>query len=654
MRRSQKAYTIDQYNKARARRNLPPIPNPFRDGGATATLQAGTALAKKFPSFIGVETVTPVSTKTKVQYPKGEKAPNPILDFSDEELTALFETPSFQRLIDNLESSATTTTTSSSISDPLNTPGTSGVTTTKSTTPRTKADVSDESPFKKPKYTSTPLKTTDMGDKSYVGSGHGTDMDLGDPLNETTRTSSGLATGGAAASLAIEKGDIIPDVPRPYNFKMSDGFGRITNAFSVLSYGFATRILPHPGNPTPITTATAHVVLATTPLLEIPWDRVHMYINPGVYDSLPIGSYVKSVHCKVIQRNIRVAFETAASDTTLATLNQNKFTVLGFGLNNKNDLRTSNMRYSVSGTASAMVPTGLSDPNYDDIDECLYGYPQSVPAFNGVLSPTVGNPYGVPCNNFSFNTVLHPKNYLVAWNYGYKAPGETDNVKDRGWYNLSTHIRKCPTGKVIDQEIVNQSYYPTYAPLKGQLEFAEYLRDNIQINPPTGTTKVLVNLNNVNFTDHDIGKQFDGTQIGISAESNSNPTEAQVQVNTNRNAYSLLVGRKSMIEKGQYYKQIDSNANGKYVQPSIHVGVASVPKLTTSTNEMVPTEFTDVQAYYDVELSMIIGFNYAHQNTYQDVFNVNANEIRMSYDTSVTGQRPTNLLPNRFGHQAIY
>ena len=651
MSRSQKRYTIDAYNKARANRGVPTIPNPFHPKGHPKILKPGTSLANRFPSFVNVETVTPVSSNTELQYPIGEQPPTTstqnILDFSDDELDALLRNPQFNRILDKSKESNFKTTVSP-ISDPLNTPGTSGVTQKKSTTPRTEVNAAEEPPSKKPHIETT---TNMPGVSSIPGSGS-EHMDI-DQHNTTASFSAGVGGSGAASGLSMEKGLMIMDVPRPYNFRMMDGFGTIKNAFSILSYGFATRIIGHPHNTIAPSPTQAYIVCATTPLLEVPWDRVNMYINPGVYNSLPIGSYIKSVHCKIIQRNIRVAFETNQSDSTLATLNQNKFSLIGLGLNNKNDIRVTNMRYDVSATGDTMVPVALSDPIYDDIDECLYGYPQSSENFNGTVGAS--NSFAVPCVNFSFNTTLHPKNYLVAWNDGYKDPASTAHHKDHGWYNLSQHIRKYPAGKHIDEVIVNESYYPTYAPLKGQLEFAEYLRDIMELPPPTGTEKVPVSLNQFTFTDHDIGKEFARSTIALSSTSDSNPTESQTTITTNRNAYTLQVSRTALIEKGQYYKQIDSNSkNNKYVQPSIHVGCAAVPKLTTDTGLMLTDKFSDVQAYYDVELSMVVGFNYAHQNTYQDVFNVNANEIRMSFDTSVSGQRPTPLLPNRFGHQALY
>lgn len=496
-----KRYAIDQYNIARQKRNLPPIPNPFRRGGNPYVIKPDSPLARKFPSWVGVETVTKPSAKTINITPIPKK--NPVIsliesknatsttpspfgqisddpkDFSDEELSTLFQTPSFVKELEKMNDLS---------SIPDQTPGPSGVARPTTTTPRT-STAEGEPPAKKPLIASTPKKGhEDMA--KHPGTGRSSDMDLGDPLNETMRSTAGSVNVGAghgtSGGLAMEKGDFIPDVPRPYNFRMQDGFGHVKNAFSMLSYGFASKILPHPGNLTPQTTKTnAFVVVATTPLIEVPWDRVSMYLNKGIYDSLPTGSYVHSVHCKVIQRNIRVAFETAASTTSLATLNQNKFTLTAVGLNNKNDIRVSNMRYKVEGQDTSMVPISVEDPVYTDIDKCLYGYGQLESEFNGT-TVSADNPSAIPCVNFSFNSVIHPRNYLVAWNTGYKTTENTEQVKNMGWYNLSEHVRKCPTGKVIDGVIVNESYYPTYAPLKGQLDFCEYLRDNVGISPPSG------------------------------------------------------------------------------------------------------------------------------------------------------------------------
>ncbi|MGS0330163.1 hypothetical protein ACUOOS_25220, partial [Escherichia coli] len=73
-------------------------------------------------------------------------------------------------------------------------------------------------------------------------------------------------------------------------------------------------------------------VFMTTPLAEIPWNRLFMYMNPSEYALLPNGSQVIDLHIKIRQRNVRVAFQTNSSSSELATLNQNKNAIFADGL----------------------------------------------------------------------------------------------------------------------------------------------------------------------------------------------------------------------------------------------------------------------------------------------------------------------------------
>jgi len=650
-----KSYTIIQYNKARERRGLPPIPNPFsRQGGQTYKIQPGTALAKKFPNFVNVDMLTTPASNSPLITPISSKSKGPLLDsfttstqpteFSDEELNNLFQIPSFIKQLQDLDKqnfNLTTPSTSGSNSQPTTTHKETETQKTTGATKRKAADAGLTTPAPSKTQVTSPIE------QDMVLPGTGRD----DPMAVDVHTTAGGTGQGYSGGLATEKGETIPAVPRPYMFRMMDGFAHIRTCYSALSYGFCTRLLPHPRNLATQTAASAFILCATTPLLEIPWDKLNMYINPGVYDSLPNGTYVKSVHCKVIQRNVRVAFETAASDTSIATLNQNKFALMAIGLNNKQDIRVTNMRYNVGSNSTSMVPLTLSDPVYSDIDECLWGYSQNSANFNG--APLAANTFGVPIVPFSFNNTIHTKNYLVAWNTGNKTiAGYTNNPN--GWYNLSQHVTKVPTTKVIDQVIINQDYHPSYAPIKAQLTFAEYLRGTLNITPPSGTAAVPVLFDTLAFNDHDVGKEFNSVTIGnISAALGVSPQESTALITTARTNYDALVSRTGLIEKGQYMKKIDSDHNGKYVQPSIHVGISCVPKLSTAVDQMLPDEYTDVQSYFDVQLDMVIGFNYKHSNTYQNTFNVEANEIRMAAPV-IAPNRATDYLPNRFGHQSTY
>lgn len=68
--------------------------------------------------------------------------------------------------------------------------------------------------------------------------------------------------------------------------------------------------------------------------MNLPVDKPWFYMSPSEFTNiLPKNSFVKLVRCKVVMRNPRTAFQTNASTSDLATLNQNKFIAKGIGLN---------------------------------------------------------------------------------------------------------------------------------------------------------------------------------------------------------------------------------------------------------------------------------------------------------------------------------
>lgn len=74
--------------------------------------------------------------------------------------------------------------------------------------------------------------------------------------------------------------------------------------------------------------------ITTTSLMNLPVDKPWFYMSPSEFTNiLPKNSFVKLVRCKVVMRNLRTAFQTNASTSDLATLNQNKFIAKGIGLN---------------------------------------------------------------------------------------------------------------------------------------------------------------------------------------------------------------------------------------------------------------------------------------------------------------------------------
>jgi len=67
------------------------------------------------------------------------------------------------------------------------------------------------------------------------------------------------------------------------------------------------------------------------------------------------------------------------------------------------------------------------------------------------------------------------------------------------------------------------------------------------------------------------------------------------------------------------YTQKGLNAvQGDNLQPSIHVGIYPVHKMTTTTNSIIPQDFTDVECTWDIFTEMEVGFGFPNHYTQFD------------------------------------
>lgn len=452
------------------------------------------------------------------------------------------------------------------------------------------------------------------------GTGRGEDMEVGTTPAPAEKSNSGER--GYSGGLANQSGPITT-VARPRNFANSGGLV-FEKVHRVLAYGLASVNLGHPLNTD--AASTVDMRLMTTSLMEIPWDKPFFYLSPGELEALPLGSYVKSVHVTVVQRNPRVAFETAASTASLATLNQNKFGVKAMGLNTKQGLRVTNRRYTAYKPDEPMIPTETEVSKYDDIDQVMYGVDQSTVTFNTVIPSTC------------FMVPITMPNYLTCWNAGFTL-NQTANHLKTGWYSLAEHVTQFDMNSTTGTEIMNASYFPSYAPLKAQTPYAEYLRG--QLGPVDITGQTGINFNVFSYTEGDVTKQVSKITLNnVIADIGAIPSETYDISDTDRDTFDQVGGRYTNIEKGQLLKNIDRGDHPKCVQPSLHVGISPVPKLTTTSNIIDVNSWTDVQSYYEIKAVMHIGYNFPHHNTHQNTFNVESNDIKMGVSENLNNEYP--------------
>ena len=617
--RGQKAYVIRAYNQARRSRGYAPIPNPFAKDG-TPLYQNEDNEETITPKTPGKMKISPINRNAINKFiqaiPPGHRgplieafanattlSPNEVLMRADPELRDIIENYDFQD---------------------FDQAGISGSKKQKTTDTNLKRKTPDTPIEEQETQGKRPPTEADMVNRIPGGAG----------ATEDEIASTGAGRAASSGALAMGTGPITT-VHRPMNFANSGGLV-FEKVHRVLAYGLASTPIAHPLNTDANTTGP--VILMTTSLMEIPWDKPFFYLSPGEFSSLPKGCYVKSVHVEVVQRNPRVAFETASTDSGLATLNQNKFGVKAMGLNTLNGMRVTNRRYSAFATmGEPMIPTSTAVAKYDDIDEAMYGVSQSDTGFNGAI----------PSSCF-MQPILMP-NYLTCWNTAYDA-GLVATSKATGWYSLAEHVTQFDMNATTGTKIIEASYKPSYAPLTEQTAFAEYLTGQLGTPNAVGPTVSGINFNEFSFTDGNATKQL--TRITVNNVNNTiagNPDEIYSTEPTNRNRFNAeaVTGRLQNFEKGQISKNIDRGQDNKCVQPSLHVGISPVPRLTSSTNLIQPKSWTDVQAYYEIKATMHIGYHFPHHNTHQTEFNIEANDVKMSVDGNVTSGID---YPIRFGH----
>ena len=614
---SQKAYAIKQYNTYRKNHNLPTIRNPFRKAGPSADnpkyhIKEGTELAKKFPNYVGVETITPATSNTQLQPDLSvrawvqQKQQQAIEKFEMQELEGYFKDPQWQQGVLDILKSASLSVGSN--------PGTSGEKRTgdPAVTPAAKK-VSDST-------TSAPSPATTTATampSSLPGTGDNHDNDIAMAEGE----GAGRQYSGGFAVATAEK-NIHVDRPLTVNGGYMIKFQKVHR---MLSYGLAADLLP-------LTPAVVGINVMTSSLAGIPWDSLFYYLNPGEQASLPPGSRAMHAHVKIVQRNPRVAFETNATVGDLATLNQNKFGLKAIGLNKLQDIRMADVVVTAVGTAPAnMVPTGIALETVASrnlLDTAMYGVAQSAAAFKDTIP---AQPFMIP---------IHYNKYAGFFN----TIDGVANVTPVGWYDVSKHIDQYDMGAMVGQDIVNMSYKFRDAPLEPQLPFIEYLSGTIGG----------VNYTNLTFNDHNTNKEFNQSNItSVSNLNTSAPTETQTIKTTSRAAYDNLTnatGFRSLVplEKVQFTRNIDSDrSTSEYVQPSIHVGISPVPRLTpnSTTIGIQPASWTDVQAYYEVTATLEVFVPYEHHSTYSNVFHKPLHKVNMA-----DGNMPVGNVPIRFGH----
>lgn len=385
-------------------------------------------------------------------------------------------------------------------------------------------------------------------------------LDTDMPLVGTAMGQGGTGDGNAETEESVE---MYKSPSSNSNFGYKESVYRKVHRF--LTFGIA-----HTWISKNLTSPTENQRILTTPLAEIPWQYPFLYLNQSEFDLLPGGSFVKEISIKIIHRGNRIAFETASSNTALATLNQIQNIMIAKGLNKTGWGADSS--FSTFNSSQPMIPTNALAPTYSLYPSDFYGNP------NATIANTIPN------HQVGFKTPLY--NYFCIFTTAEQFGGTPPIVENIEFYDGKTSI---------NQEVCHMTYRPKMGGLKVPLR-------HIRTGIPTGINGLNIHING-NRTD-----TITANYVSIAANASGNEnsfTNTVVQPSTNIAAGNF--GIIDPIEKIQFYRKGPWGQNHHpEIQPSIHCGIQAIPSLTTTGLFNPIASFTDAQADWEVECEMIV------------------------------------------------
>lgn len=337
------------------------------------------------------------------------------------------------------------------------------------------------------------------------------------------------------------------------------------------------------------TTPTTHPArwALTTALANIPWEYAFFYMTPAEYNRIIAfpGAKAKKCSIQVKSWNTRVAFQTGDTQTSNATLNQNKFIQIGKGLRSVPYLPTSDRQYSYDAT-EPMKPTGFKTTNSaahrEQLKTAMYGYDNDNET-SMVLAPP----------SDSTGAEIYLRDYLTV----YTLKKSTSKIKP-GFPQLKNLIEEYDASACINQVVAALSYDFEYAPLSPNWAAVPIsdITDSETISLCTGNKIEGLAFKNV------YPGQNNGTQMEYNYTrrylQGLNPDQKYFAEKQN---YSI-----APLEQAGLFEELNGRGYTDSQQPSFHVGIRAVPKLTTIDKGIQATSFLDAQGYFEIEAELIV------------------------------------------------
>lgn len=344
---------------------------------------------------------------------------------------------------------------------------------------------------------------------------------------------------------------------------------------------------------------TVGSTILTSYLAEVPWHIPALYLNQSEFDLMQPGARVKSVSVQVVYRGSTIQFETAASTSGLATLNQINDIAVAHGLNRSG--QGSNIRYAGFQNEKPMVPTAVTQPVYGPVTGVYRGMVRDYYGSNNNTAQFKGD---IPKHQIGRQTFLY--NY---WANSLRGGNNATSANQMfgGWPCLADKINQMDGKTVVNQVVANATYTPKLAPLKSPLRMQSH---GLPFPLPDKNLDIQVGGNLVNTRTAQVQNPnivpAPSIPIRTRASESSGPIDNfnNIAPNTQPTLDIFTVIEKSQMGRTGFWGEHDP-----HIQPSLHIGVQPVNALDTSATLLEDGQFNDwtnTRAYWEVTATMVV------------------------------------------------
>ncbi len=325
--------------------------------------------------------------------------------------------------------------------------------------------------------------------------------------------------------------------------------------------------------------------LVTTPLAKIPWEYAFFYLSPEEFNLLPAGSYIDSVHIKIMQTVASTGYPTGSTTSTIATTNHPKVLVIGKDLEAKS-------RGGVDRAlnfSSSMVPSFSDTPDmssiYDDFIAKQYGTDQTA-LDSEVVIP--GAAHKIPYYNKGHFCIYQPNRaQALANGFFTETDGTVTANYSPGFEYFSNYITELNSNDTTWDFVDSMSYKFTSAPIGEQYKALELLTSTFDQN--TGSQN-----------------QYFNSKRNVSGTLVNGDTKFTESIRPSQRSTIPIVNYKTApMEYGAYFIRGDK-AGKPSRQPSYHIGMRAIDKLDPELNETRAPTFVQANIEFEIEATMMV------------------------------------------------